>query len=1134
MRTKLHAASFVLCAGIISCSGPQGEKQEEPISSTAEALWVTCSKTGVTGQRGVKIIVKDANNAPVPCARINQYFMTNMYGVTDANGEAVLYEPGVMRGRFSMRLTHLDSTQSAALFPMDLGVGRVYHLEFGNPTQGASGNVGEGYQCTITASAAYVPPGVGQTHCDLPPPQAAIWNVATPYGPTQRVDVKVLDDVSGVPLPGAVLTRLDKRSVYVSDNKGMVALHEQDRQNLVTQFKVEAPGYQSIASQGINLTPGASEQAIELVPQAEQVAQRLYRMTGVGLERETHLLGTAAPSPTDTKLINADVLGQDGPMATLYTKAGSTEKVFWTFGDTRHPNHDNDNLAGSGATSDKIPTDLNTSLPLTYYKTDTVPGFARERSVVAKADFSPTINAARWPFGLSTIDNRLYTWVTIVNTSGTPWTFYPIAVGVFDDATNRFTKLGEIPHESDATNPNFTTPGEHSFKVKEGATEYLHSGGFMQRSNGVKETLIRVRAAQDALIPSTTFPKGEYEEYTPYKADGTVDRPSGRPIYAWKKQINDPVLNTGLNADERLVGQMRVLGGAGGSTGPILQHKSTRQFNTYRNRYVNVFNQWGSSSSMYYSEADTPVGPWAWGRRIVNQAANTNPPSRGFDLYNPHLLPFYGQGKTLYFAAVFAHAFANTWEPIPRYDYNVVMNRLKLTDANDVDDVRTVVPVPVYNLVSSATNAEQASKTLGMRGQVRAGMLNELPAPFFAYDRKPEAARQAVPAYWTVPSCRNLNQRLVVYNATPVPSTQLITPDFYVISKNAPEADRPAADFIELREFKRASDGSYVYGLPGTQPTGYDTGTLIGYVLKNHASKVWIPVTQYRSEVVANAGADQCFPAPAPGTSTVNVALTSTSTAAVSDPIVSYRWERGNNVQIATTANTNVALTPGDHFIKLTVTTASGKTSEDRMIVSIAQTQEFDSIPADDGKIAACNSANTSGCLFNAGENGVSAIHTGDNSSGVALRSILSFNTTALNAAAVLGVQVVLKSGSTSGTPFPVELDVANGTFGAQALESTDFTGLPASGGFSNVGTLTGVGAVFTATIASDKLGYFHCTGAQSSTCNASRKVQVRVRGNPNTDLDAVNDQRGFFSGEAATVADRPKLRISYWAAPTN
>ena len=125
----------------------------------------------------------------------------------------------------------------------------------------------------------------------------------------------------------------------------MVAFDEQGMLGLLVYFVVRSDGYalataEPHSGQLLPNTP-ASESGVLLNTSAgatatiflqrNQPAQRLYRLTGGGLYRDTLLVGGVAPI-AEPLLSSASVLGQDSLMAAPFNG-----KVYWFFGDTECP-----------------------------------------------------------------------------------------------------------------------------------------------------------------------------------------------------------------------------------------------------------------------------------------------------------------------------------------------------------------------------------------------------------------------------------------------------------------------------------------------------------------------------------------------------------------------------------------------------------------------------------------------------------------------------------------------------------------------------------------------------------------------------------------------------------------------------
>ncbi|MCI0537272.1 MAG: DUF4185 domain-containing protein [Verrucomicrobiales bacterium] len=145
----------------------------------------------------------------------------------------------------------------------------------------------------------------------------------------------------------------------------------------------------------------------------------------------------------------------------------------------------------------------------------------------------------------------------------------------------------------------------------------------------------------------------------------------------------------------------------------IRPHASSIQWNDYRKRWVMIVEQAGGSSSeigeIWYAEADTPIGPWVYARKIVTHDKQS--------FYNPNHLSFFDQdgGRLIYFDGTYSADFSGNPEKTPRYEYNLIIYRLAL------DDARLSLPAPVYRV-----KEKDAAPRLLMREGVAMGRVWKL------------------------------------------------------------------------------------------------------------------------------------------------------------------------------------------------------------------------------------------------------------------------------------------------------------------------------------------------------------------------------------------------------------------------
>src|SRR5262249_23696371 len=92
----------------------------------------------------------------------------------------------------------------------------------------------------------------------------------------------------------------------------------------------------------LKVTPGGSA---KLTIKRLNIAERLYRVTGGGIYRDSVLAGEKAP--LKEPLLNGLVLGSDSVV-----NAGYRGKIYWCWGDTNKPSYPLGNFQVPGAVSD--------------------------------------------------------------------------------------------------------------------------------------------------------------------------------------------------------------------------------------------------------------------------------------------------------------------------------------------------------------------------------------------------------------------------------------------------------------------------------------------------------------------------------------------------------------------------------------------------------------------------------------------------------------------------------------------------------------------------------------------------------------------------------------------------------------
>jgi hypothetical protein len=469
--------------------------------------------------------------------------------------------------------------------------------------------------------------------------------------------IEVVDEKTGRGVPLVELRTVNSVRYY-TDSGGVVALDEPSLKNRKVFFFVESHGYElppdgfGMHGRALEVKPGGK---VTLKVRRQNIAERLYRLTGEGIYRDSLLVGRKPP--VRQPLLNAEVFGQDSVQNTIYQG-----KLFWMWGDTSRISYPLGNFSMSGATTllpGKGGLDPSRGVDLEYFKADT--GFAREMAPVPGP--GPT-----WLGGLVVLpeggkDRLFATYVKIKNQLET----YERGLVRFEDEKGQFAPAVKFPLDM----PIF--PTGHTTKRKDGGTEYVYFGDPFP--------LVRVRADAAALRDPA-----RYEAYTCLKEGtrveaGEVDRDArGAVRYAWR--LKTPPVNPEdqevLIRKGRLKREEALFRFRDPENGkPVVIHRGTVNWNAYRKRWIMIAGEIGGTSMLgevWYAEANDPLGPWEAARKIVTH--------KQYSFYNPAQHPEFDQegGRLVYFEGTYTNSFSGNPDQTPRYDYNQVMYRLDLSD----------------------------------------------------------------------------------------------------------------------------------------------------------------------------------------------------------------------------------------------------------------------------------------------------------------------------------------------------------------------------------------------------------------------------------------------------------------------
>ncbi len=599
---------------------------------------------------------------------------------------------------------------------------------------------------------------------------AALFAICVPAAaaPADYFSITVTDEATGRGVPLVELRTVNEIR-FITDSNGIAAINEPDLMGQKVYFHVSSPGYEYPADgfgnrgQALQVTPGGSA-VIKL--KRVNIAERLYRLTGSGIYRDSVLTGH--PVPLAHPLLSGQVMGQDTVEVTPYRG-----KIYWFFGDTQRPSYPLGQFATSGAAS--LPPgqgglDPSAGVDLTYWVGDE--GFSRPMIPIPQAP------GPIWVGGLFTMADggrsHLFTRFTEINHD----------MSVADDGLAEFNDDKAI-FEPVCTYPKDhpLRPEGHPFLVSNGGQRYLY---FQPTVMGAFP-LVRSIPDRQHITDAASFeaftclaPGAHYQE-----TQTRLDRaPDGHLIWAWKKDTPalgedqaDALVAAGkMRSDERLTALRDI-----DTDKAVLSHGGSVFWNPYRKRWTMITTQtFGSPSflgEVWFAEADTPVGPWLYAKKIATHG--------GYTFYNPTQHPFFDQdgGRLIYFEGTYTDSYSGVKDLTPRYNYNQLMYRL------DLSDPRLSLPAPVYSLSPLG-----GPEGFAMGGEIdAAGQWASVQSiPFYAI---PPAQKTAdmLPIYATA-----AKGGIALTATAPTAGAKAL---FYALPASPLPSDKPAPNIVPLYEF---------------------------------------------------------------------------------------------------------------------------------------------------------------------------------------------------------------------------------------------------------------------------------------------------------------------------------------------
>lgn len=451
--------------------------------------------------------------------------------------------------------------------------------------------------------------------------------------------IRVVDAATGRGVPLVELRTVNNLR-FVTDSAGLVAFDEPGLMDgKEVYFHVRSPGYEAKADgfgyRGVALRAIAGGQATIKMDRTN-VAERLCRLTGQGIYRDSVLLGEK--TPLKDPVLNGGVMGQDTAQAKVYKG-----RMMWFWGDTDRIGFPLGNFHTSGAVATLPKDGADRGIDFAYFQKD---GFVRP--MVESADSHPI-----WVSGLAVVEGSLYAYYAQMKSLGEI-----MASGYlkWNDAAERFDVA-----------QTFTK--DRSWRFLDGHT--IQHEGFVL---GNSLPNVRVRADAKSLMDA-----GAYEALTCLEADGSVRRADGKADYRWQKAL--PPITSSIEA--RLVREGKLkpdetrflpLDEAGK---PVEIANGSVHWNAYRKKWIGIFGRKNGKDSFLgeidYAEADAPTGPF---RRAVKVCDHPK-----YTFYNPVHHAFLDKGSAIYFEGTYTAEFSGNDDKTPLYNYNQLLYKLDLNDA---------------------------------------------------------------------------------------------------------------------------------------------------------------------------------------------------------------------------------------------------------------------------------------------------------------------------------------------------------------------------------------------------------------------------------------------------------------------
>ncbi len=464
-------------------------------------------------------------------------------------------------------------------------------------------------------------------------------------GPQDYFGIRVVDEATGRGVP-LITLKTTNHIALTSDSGGWIAFNEPGLMGRKVFFGVEGPGYalakDGFGYAGVKLTPETGKTA-EVKVLRTNVAERVCRLTGQGIYRDSILLGHEPPLPRPN--LFANVMGQDSVQVALWQG-----RYFWIFGDTNIDSYPLGNFHSTAAWSDA--PDQGGLEPEQGIHFEYV---LNEDGSVAKM-LPMEEPGAVWLFGMLTVPDAKQKEHLMAHYSRWRDLGKRLEHGLaeYEEGTRRFQRVAVLGDEF-----KWQHPRHNAVRVKGQDGDRLYfSAPFCQTRVKADYDSVQNVSAYEALAWSE-----EHGDYVWQKAT--------EPTTQAEEQ--DLIKRGAMPADKA---RMQVVDAHTGKA--VRLHAGSVHWNAHRQCWVMIAVQEHGDVSylgeVWYVESKNVAGPWRKGVKVA-----THPK---YSFYNPSHHAFFDQqgGRIIYFQGTYAETFSGNPVPTPRYDYNQLMYRLDLDD----------------------------------------------------------------------------------------------------------------------------------------------------------------------------------------------------------------------------------------------------------------------------------------------------------------------------------------------------------------------------------------------------------------------------------------------------------------------